>query len=454
MDLYYCIESLQRARLEVEARSVPTGNEGMSDELLQALIPTLSVAAALVGVRWLRAPAKAGGLPVVVGTALSTVALVSSTTVLPTIDPTPPTCMVLKQWERPRRRYKVLKLRTPPKPRRRNRRATHDGNFMQSPLMLRVLARREVDQLIRDAIDREASFWTQMHGAFSAAASAAAAVACKVVAASQLESELGQEASVVMVEVAQLEGVAEEEEVTPSDTPEDHYSGASTPMTFSGASTPMVHHNSEPVTPYERVDAVQRLRRRTVSFMHSGRERETLGRVHARRVQHRWLEVTTGSILLSASVSPEALCRATPGRAEGGEGDEVSSPLSSSPGLRRWRQIGRGMRRAHSFGGGGGGGSSSSSVSQDSEDGGVSPRGERSPARRWRTAARRLSMGSLRQSLSFDRRRARASARRKHFAPHEREISESFKKVAVTNSVERQTEQFWQTQPAKFQLDV
>ena len=97
-------------------------------------------------------------------------------------------------------------------PRRRKRRATHDGNFMHSPLMLKVLARREADQLIQDAIDREASFWTQMHGAFSAAANAAAAVASKVAAASQLESEPKEEASVVMVEVAQLEGVVEEEE--------------------------------------------------------------------------------------------------------------------------------------------------------------------------------------------------------------------------------------------------
>ena len=73
-------------------------------------------------------------------------------------------------------------------------------------------------------------------------------------------------------------------------------------------------------------------------------------------------------------------------------------------------------------------------------------------------AARRLSLSGLRRSLSFDRRRgsakAKAQARRKRFSTHELQLSQSFSSRAATNSLTANSEQFWQTQPAKFQLAV
>ena len=154
---------------------------------------------------------------------------------------------------------------------------------MQSPLMIRVLARREADQLIQEAIDREVSLWSLRRGAHSAAASAAAEVASAIFVPFGDEEDEKE--------------AADADEVRPSDTP---------PRVSSGAATPMAHTYSEPVTPNERADTEQRLRRRTVSFyMQSGREKATLQQqqqLHARRVL---LEVTTGSVLLEGEASPE-----------------------------------------------------------------------------------------------------------------------------------------------------
>ena len=50
--------------------------------------------------------------------------------------------------------------------------------------------------------------------------------------------------------------------------------------------------------------------------------------------------------------------------------------------------------------------------------------------------------------------KAKAQARRKRFSTHELQLSQSFSSRAATNSLTANSEQFWQTQPAKFQLAV